>query len=86
MTKDTTQNILSQIDQGKNKILKTQEVIEKQEGIVNKYIQLAEEEKDKARSLKLRMEELELDLEKLQTMKLQEEKKIERLNRESAIL
>ena len=32
------------------------------------------------------MEELELDLEKLQTMKITEEKKIERLNRESAIL
>jgi hypothetical protein len=32
------------------------------------------------------MEELELDLEKLQTMKQSEEKKIEKLNRESAIL
>ncbi len=48
---------------------------------MNKYIQLAEEEKDKSRVLKLRMEELELDLEKLQTMKQSEEKKIEKLNR-----
>lgn len=47
---------------------------------MGKYSTLVEEEQEKSRVLKVRMEELELDLERLQGMRASEEKRIERLN------
>lgn len=47
---------------------------------MGKYSTLVEEEQEKSRALKVRMEELELDLERLQGMRASEEKRIERLN------